>query len=330
MPDDLKFDCFLSHNSCDKPAARAIKNLILQNRLAAWLDEDELTPGTKWQDGLEEAIKNCRSVAVLVGPSGEGPWQSEETQAALDIATREQLRVFAVLLPGLKDSSNLSIFLRNRTYVDLRRTLDDPLGVRKLLWGITGKKPHSGTEEVDEDQGTATYEGDLLSLNFQDIEVRAILQVFADFTDMNLVVSDTVRGNMTLRLKNVPWDQALDIILKSKGLSLRQTGNALLIAPTQEIAAQEKLNLESQWMIQELVPLQLKFYRILHAQAADLAQILSATASRFLSARASISVDVRTNTLIVLETPAGHSQVHRFIDELDIPLPPKPTSDKAV
>mgnify|MGYP001810444568 CR=1 FL=1 len=150
MTDDVKFDCFLSHKSCDKPAARAIKNLIVKHGLAAWLDEDELTPGAKWQDGLEQAIKACRSVAVLVGPSGEGPWQSEEVQAALNIATREELRVFAVLLPGLKDSSSLSIFLRNRTYVDLRRTLDDPLGVTKLLWGITGTKPTSGTEQLND------------------------------------------------------------------------------------------------------------------------------------------------------------------------------------
>jgi len=323
MTNDVQFDCFLSHNSCDKPAARAIKNLITKNGLAAWLDEDELTPGTKWQDGLEQAIKACRSVAVLVGPSGEGPWQSEETQAALNIATREKLRVFAVLLPGLKDSSKLSMFLRNRTRVDLRRTLDDPLGVTKLLWGITGTKPNSGTEKVDQVQGKATYEGDRLSLNFQDIEVRAILQLLADFTGMNFVASDTVAGNMTLRLKNVPWDQALDIILKSKGLSLRQTGNVLLVAPTREMVMQEEADLLTQLKIEELAPLELTFYRILHARARDLAQIVSATSARFLSERASIGVDDRTNTLIVFETANGHSQVRRLIDELDIPLPPE-------
>lgn len=204
MSTEVKFDCFLSHNSTDKNWTRAIKALIAKNGLAAWIDEDELTPGTNWQNGLENAIKGCRSVAVLVGPSGEGPWQSEEIQAALDIAAREDLRVFPVLLPGRKDSSDLSIFLRNRVHVDLRRSIEDPIGVTKLLWGITGTKPTMGEQEIGEKHLKATYEGDRLSLNFEDIEVRAILQLFADFTGMNLVASDTVRGKITLRLKGVP------------------------------------------------------------------------------------------------------------------------------
>ena len=118
------------------------------------------------------------------------------------------------------------------------------------------------------------YSGDRLSLNFQDIEVRAVLQLLADFTGLNLVASDTVQGNITLRLKNVPWDQALDIILKTKGLAMRQTGNVIMVAPSQELAAQEKLELESQKQIEELAPLRSEFIQVNYAKAAELAAML--------------------------------------------------------
>ncbi|MGD8742364.1 MAG: secretin and TonB N-terminal domain-containing protein, partial [Granulosicoccaceae bacterium] len=120
------------------------------------------------------------------------------------------------------------------------------------------------------------YVGEKLSLNFQNIEVRAVLQLIADFTGLNLVTSDTVQGNLTLRLKNVPWDQALDIILKTKGLAKRQTGNVILVAPTEEIAAREKLELESQKQIEELAPLRSEFITVNYAKAGDLAALLKA------------------------------------------------------
>jgi type IV pilus assembly protein PilQ len=114
----------------------------------------------------------------------------------------------------------------------------------------------------------------LLSLNFQDIEVRAILQILADFTGLNIVVSDSVKGNLTLRLQNVPWDQALDIILRTKGLTMRQNGNVIFIAPTEEVAAREKLDLESRKTVEELVPLRTEIIQVNYAKAADLAKLL--------------------------------------------------------
>ncbi|MES9817421.1 MAG: AMIN domain-containing protein [Candidatus Thiodiazotropha sp.] len=140
------------------------------------------------------------------------------------------------------------------------------------------------------------FTGERLSLNFQDIEVRAVLQLLADFTGLNLVTSDTVGGRITLRLKNVPWDQALDIILKSKGLTKRQIDNVIMVAPTEEVAAREQLELESQQKIEELAPLRSDFIQVNYAKAEDLAELLKSEENRLLSERGNVTVDVRTNT----------------------------------
>ena len=173
-------------------------------------------------------------------------------------------------------------------------------------------------EQLERDK--IVYSGDRLSLNFQDIEVRAVLQLLADFTGLNLVASDTVRGNITLRLKNVPWDQALDIILKTKGLSMRQTGNVIMVAPTPEIAAQEKLELESKQQIEELAPLRSEFVQINYAKAADLAQLIKSEQNNLLSDRGNVTVDTRTNTLLVQDTAAKLEEIRRLVIRLDIPV----------
>ena len=174
-------------------------------------------------------------------------------------------------------------------------------------------------EQLDRDK--IVYSGDRLSLNFQDIEVRAVLQLLADFTGLNLVASDTVRGNITLRLKNVPWDQALDIILKTKGLSMRQTGNVIMVAPTQEIAAQEKLELESKIQIEELAPLRSEFIQVNYAKAAKLASLLKSEDNNLMTPdRGSVTVDDRTNTLLVQDTSAKLEEVRRLVTRLDIPV----------
>jgi type IV pilus assembly protein PilQ len=164
------------------------------------------------------------------------------------------------------------------------------------------------------------YSGDRLSLNFQNIEVRAVLQLLADFTGLNLVASDTVRGSITLRLKNVPWDQALDIILKTKGLSMRQTGNVIMVAPTQEIAAQEKLALESRQQIQELAPLRSEFLQVNYAKAAELAQLIKSEQNNLLSDRGNVTVDTRTNTLLIQDTVAKLEELRELVTRLDVPV----------
>ena len=164
------------------------------------------------------------------------------------------------------------------------------------------------------------YTGERLSLNFQNIEVRAVLQLIADFTEFNLVASDTVGGNVTLRLKNVPWDQAMDIILKSKGLGMRQVGNVVMVAPQEEIAAREKLELEAQQQIQELAPLRTEFMQVNYAKASDISALIKDEANNLLSERGNVTVDKRTNTLLIQDTAEQLSDIRGVIQALDIPV----------
>ncbi|TNF97661.1 MAG: type IV pilus secretin PilQ [Gammaproteobacteria bacterium] len=164
------------------------------------------------------------------------------------------------------------------------------------------------------------FTGEKLSLNFQDIEVRSVLQLLADFTGLNVVVSDTVRGNLTLRLKNVPWDQALDIILKTRGLAKRQTGNVVLIAPAAEIANQERLELEASQQIRELEPLFSEFIQINYADASDFVTLIDNENNSLLSERGSVTVDARTNTLLIRDTATNISEIRALVVKLDIPV----------
>ena len=164
------------------------------------------------------------------------------------------------------------------------------------------------------------YSGEKLSLNFQNIEVRSLLQVIADFTNFNIVTSDSVTGAVTLRLKDVPWDQALDIIMQAKGLGMRKTGNVLLIAPRDELAAKEKLDLESRAAIQNLEPLRTQSFQLNYTKAAEIAaQLTTGTgAARILSIRGSVIAEPRTNQLFVTDVPGKLEQVQQLIGKLDI------------
>ena len=193
-------------------------------------------------------------------------------------------------------------------------------------------------EEVAARDDLFKYSGEKLSLNFQDIEVRSVLQLIADFTDLNLVASDTVSGRITLRLKNVPWDQALELILKTKGLDQRQAGNVLLVAPAAEIAAREKLELENQKQISELAPLQTEFIQISYASATELFELFNraggpgaaggaggagggAGAAAIVSPRGSVIVDERTNSIIITDTADRLQDFRQLIARLDVPVP---------
>ncbi|MBA1273768.1 type IV pilus secretin PilQ [Stutzerimonas azotifigens] len=166
------------------------------------------------------------------------------------------------------------------------------------------------------------YSGEKLSLNFQDIDVRSVLQLIADFTDLNLVASDTVQGNITLRLQNVPWDQALDLVLKTKGLDKRQVGNVLLVAPADEIAARERQELESKRQIAELAPLRREVVQVNYAKASDIAKLFQTVTSSAGQAddRGSIAVDDRTNNIIAYQTQERLDELRRIVTQLDIPV----------
>jgi len=182
--------------------------------------------------------------------------------------------------------------------IDVRQIVEDP---NKL---VRGAKPG--------------YAGEKLSLNFQNIEVRSVLQVIADFTGLNIITSDTVTGNLTLRLKDVPWDQALDIITQSKGLSMRKTGNVILVAPAEEVAAKEKQKLEATQQLDELEPVRTEVFTLKYMKAESLKSILSDPKQKILSKRGSAVLDARTNTVFVQDTPKYLEQVQAIINKVDV------------
>jgi type IV pilus assembly protein PilQ len=162
------------------------------------------------------------------------------------------------------------------------------------------------------------YSGERLSLNFQNVEVRAVLNVIADFTDLNIITSDTVSGSITLRLKDVPWDQALEIILQTRGLDSRRSGNVIWIAPRDELATREKLQLEAAGQISDLEQTRTESFQMSYQKAADVQKLLSDPTQRMLSKRGSAVVDQRTNTLFVQDTPSRLEEVRRLIAKIDV------------
>lgn len=184
--------------------------------------------------------------------------------------------------------------------IDVRQVVEDP---NKL---VRGSKPG--------------YAGEKLSLNFQNIEVRSVLQVIADFTGLNIITSDTVTGNLTLRLKDVPWDQALEIIMQSKGLDKRKTGNVILVAPADELAAKEKQAFESQQQIDDVEPMKTEVFTLNYMKAESLKEILSDPKQKLLSKRGSAVLDPRTNTVFVQDIPKYLEQVQAIINKTDVPV----------
>jgi type IV pilus assembly protein PilQ len=175
---------------------------------------------------------------------------------------------------------------------------------------------------ADQQQSAAAaqYVGRAISLNFQDIPVRTVLQIIADYNGFNLVTSDSVTGNITLRLDGTPWDQALDIVLKVRGLDKRMDGNILMIAPSDELAAREAKELQAQQQVEQLEPLISEFLPINYAKAADIAALLNNKEATLLSARGNVAVDDRTNTLLVKDTATTIESVRRLLRRLDVPV----------
>ncbi|ADE10354.1 type IV pilus secretin family protein [Sideroxydans lithotrophicus] len=188
----------------------------------------------------------------------------------------------------------------NKFIIDVKTVVEDP---NKL---VKGNQPG--------------YAGEKLTLNFQNISTREALSVIADFTGLNMVISDTVSGNLTLRLKDVPWDQALDIILQSKGLDMRKNGNVIQVAPREEIASKEKLDFASRQEIGDLEPLRTESFQLSYAKALDIANLLKNKDTGLLSKRGSSVSDLRTNTLFVQDTPTRLEEVRTFVKQLDVPV----------
>lgn len=181
-------------------------------------------------------------------------------------------------------------------------------------------KPMSKEDIEENRKAKFGYVGEKLSLNFQDIEVRSVLQLLADFTDLNIVVSDSVQGKLTLRLKNTPWDQALDIILQSKALGKRQAGNVIMIAPAEEIANRERIELEGMKQKTELAPIRTEFFQANYAKASELAELLQSASGGLLSERGAVTVDDRTNTLLISDTADQLADIRALVHRLDVPI----------
>ncbi len=281
---------------------------------------------------------NVRDVDFRRGNMGEGRIVVDLSSANVGIDIRQQGRQVLVdflntdVSPNLVRRLDVGDFGTPVRFVDTfeqagnARMVIEPRGIWEYSAYQTDTQFILEVKPVKEDpnrlvqSSTPGYSGEKLSLNFQNVEVRAVLQVIADFTGLNIITSDTVGGNLTLRLKDVPWDQALDIILQAKGLSKRKNGNVVLIAPTDELAAKEKLALEAQAAVSDLEPVRTESFALSYAKAEDLQKLLSNKDQKILSKRGSATVDERTNTLFVQDSGGRLEEARRLIQQLDVPV----------
>ncbi|MEO1901027.1 MAG: type IV pilus secretin PilQ [Alcanivorax sp.] len=276
------------------------------------------------------------------GGDGEGRVMINLSKASMPVDVSEEGGKIVARFVGAEIADDLvrrldvTDFATPVKYVDTRRTdggtvvTIEPEGTWEYLAYQADNlfsinvKPLTPAEKERQRREAFKYDGEKLSLNFQDIEVRSVLQLIADFTDLNLVASDTVSGRITLRLQSVPWDQALDLILKTKGLDKRQVGNVLLVAPADEIAAREKQELEAQKQLASLAPLRTEYISINYARAEQLQGLITAQGggdgSSLVSERGSVTVDQRTNTLIVQDTASRLEDIRDLIQRLDVPV----------
>ncbi|MDH3760152.1 MAG: type IV pilus secretin PilQ [Gammaproteobacteria bacterium] len=287
---------------------------------------------------VSTVAKGVTNVDFKRGPNGEGRVVIDLTSTSISTDVWRENNVVYVELIGsqlpreLQRRMDVSDFATPIDYID---SIQEGSNIRMSIVSNTDFEhlayqtdriytievaPISKEEEEKKKKAKFGFTGERLSLNFQDIEVRSVLQLLADFTGLNLVVSDSVEGNLTLRLKNVPWDQAMDIILKTKGLDQRKAGNVILIAPTDEIAAREKLELEARKQVEELERLRTEFIKVNYAKASDMADLLKLEDNAILSPRGSVSVDERTNTLLIKDTNSSLANVRILLAELDIPV----------
>jgi type IV pilus assembly protein PilQ len=281
------------------------------------------------------ADKSVTNIDFQRGPKGDGQILINFSTSDIDIDMEEvagniQLKLKGVNLPAeLRQRLDVVDFATPVQRIDsdvidgISTITIKPSGNYDYLAYQADKQFTVSVEALTEEeilqrkQDKFPFTGDKLSLNFQNIEVRAVLQLIADFTGLNLVASDTVGGTITLRLQNVPWDQALELILKTKGLDKRKVGNVLLIAPADEIAAREKLELETNRQVAALAPVRLEVVQINYAKASDIVNLLSQD-KELISDRGFISSDERTNTISVRETAEKLEQIRKLIATWDV------------
>ncbi len=281
---------------------------------------------------------SLRDIDFHRGKNGEGRIQVDLSDANVGIDIKQQGRVLLVdfrqasLPRSLQRKLDVSDFATPVQTVDaFTQGVDARLSIEpKGLWEYSAYQTDNRfiieVKPVAEDPNKLTkanvpgYSGEKLTLNFQNISTREALGVIADFTGLNMVISDTVSGSLTLRLKDVPWDQAFEIILQSKGLDMRKNGNVIQVAPREEIAAKEKIEFSARQEINELEPLKTENFQLAYAKAADIVKLISNEKQRILSARGSANFDLRTNMLFVKDTPSNLEEVRKLIKLVDVPV----------
>ena len=280
-----------------------------------------------------------KSVDFRRGPLGEGRIMFELSSAGIITDMREEGGRVVVEFPDTQLAANLQKRLDVMDFgtpIQFIDSLSNKRGTRVIIQPATQEfeqlayqsdnmftvelKPMSREEIEESRKAKFGYVGEKLSLNFQDIEVRSVLQLLADFTDLNIVVSDSVQGKLTLRLKNTPWDQALDIILQTKALGKRQAGNVIMIAPAEEIATRERIELEGLKQKTELAPIRTEFFQANYAKASELSELLQSESGGLLSERGSVTVDDRTNTLLISDTSDQLADIRALVHRLDVPI----------
>ncbi|MEM0556011.1 MULTISPECIES: type IV pilus secretin PilQ [Aeromonas] len=266
------------------------------------------------------------------GKDGQGEFlvTLDNSSAAVDVSSRGQTvmaKFHGTSVPdGLLNLINVQDFATPVSQVEVSRQGSDTLfelsvnGQFDYRYDQADKMFTIEVKKRTAAAGSKQYQGKPISLNFQDIPVRTVLQLIADFNNLNLVTTDSVSGNITLRLDGVPWEQALDIILKVRGLDKRLDNNILLVAPADEIATREKQQLESRNQVADLAPLYTEYLQINYAKASEVAALLSSQSTKLLSSRGAVSVDERTNVLVVKDTAEVISNIKRMLDILDIPV----------
>ena len=302
---------------------------------------------------------DIRNIGFQRGSAGEGQVTVDLLNSALPVDVQQQGSRIMVRFLGAKIPANLrrrldvNDFATPVSFVDAYNEgsngvmVIQPQGEYEYMaYQTDNKLTISVKRAVKVEASTKTkkraeeaYTGQKLSLNFQDIDVRSVLQLIADFTNLNLVASDSVNGRITIRLQNVPWDQALDIILRTKGLDKRRTGNVIMVAPAEEIAAREKLEAQAIQQVEQLAPLQTEYIQLSYAKATDIQNLitsgrnngasgsassneggLDSNVGSLLSSRGTISIDPRTNTLIVQDTAKKIDEIRAMIGRLDVPV----------
>ena len=249
----------------------------------------------------------------IVNAAGQIRLSFSNTQLAEDQYVEIDVSSFGTqvqVIESFQNGNKADLLISHTGNIQLTRETSD----QKLILRITEKATQNGLSN------TASYEGKPISLDFQDVPVRQVLQIIAQVNGFNLVTTDTVNGNVTISLTDVPWDQALDMILKIRGLDKRLEGNILLIAPSEELAQRETQELQARQQVQNLAPLNSANIVINYAKAAELATILKSPEGGILSPRGSVTVDERTNTLLVRDTQASIDEARQVISALDIPV----------